>query len=90
MFGVKKKARKKKHTYEGKKIQSFSDLSVGDYVIHENHGLGIFPRHRKVEVSGNTKDYIKIEYGDGGNLYISYPDGSGAEICGQRCEETKG
>ncbi len=70
MFGVKKKARKKKHTYEGKKIQSFSDLSVGDYVIHENHGLGIFRGIEKVEVSGNTKDYIKIEYGDGGNLYI--------------------
>ena len=46
------------------------DLSIGDYVVHENHGLGIYRGIEKVDVDGVTKDYIKIEYGGGGNLYI--------------------
>lgn len=70
IFGVEKKKRKKKSTYEGKKIHSFTDLSIGDYVVHENHGLGIYKGIEKIEVEKTAKDYIKIEYSDGGNLYI--------------------
>ena len=69
MFGVEKKKRKKT-TYEGTKIQSFSDLSVGDYVVHEDHGLGIYRGIEKIEQDGIIKDYLKVEYGDGGNLYL--------------------
>ncbi len=43
---------------------------MGDYVVHENHGLGIYRGIEKVKVEGVVKDYIKIEYRDGGNLYI--------------------
>lgn len=71
MFGMEKKKRKKKKTvYEGKKIQSFSELSVGDYVVHEDHGLGVYRGIEKIERDNIIKDYIKIEYGDGGNLYL--------------------
>ncbi|NLJ97185.1 MAG: transcription-repair coupling factor, partial [Clostridiales bacterium] len=56
--------------YEGKQIQSFTDLTPGDYVVHENHGLGVYKGIEKIEVDKVTKDYIKIEYGDGGVLYI--------------------
>ena len=71
MFGVeKKKQKRKKTTYEGTKIQSFSDLSVGDYVVHEDHGLGIYRGIEKIEQDGIIKDYLKVEYGDGGNLYL--------------------
>ena len=50
MFGLEKKRRRKKKTaYEGKKIQSFSELSVGDYVVHESHGLGIYRGIEKIE-----------------------------------------
>ena len=38
---IKKKKRRKKSNYQGKAIQSFSELAVGDYVVHEEHGLGI-------------------------------------------------
>ncbi len=68
--GEKKKKHKKKTSYEGQKIQSFSDLSIGDYVVHENHGLGIYRGIEKVEVEKKLKDYIKIEYAGSGNLYI--------------------
>ncbi len=56
--------------YEGEKIASFSDLGIGDYVVHENHGLGIYRGIEKIEVEKTTKDYIKIEYAKGGTLYI--------------------
>jgi transcription-repair coupling factor (superfamily II helicase) len=70
IFGIEKKKKRKKREYEGNKIQSFTDLNVGDYVVHENHGLGIYKGIEKIEVDKVTKDYIKIEYGGGGVLYI--------------------
>lgn len=69
IFGQKKKKRKRK-VYEGQKIQSFSELKVGDYVVHENHGLGIYQGIEKIEVDKVAKDYMKIAYAAGGNLYI--------------------
>ena len=69
IFGKKKKKKKRK-TYEGKKIQEFAELKPGDYVVHENHGLGIYQGIEKVEVDAVTRDYMKISYADGGILYI--------------------
>ena len=66
----KKKKKKKRKTYEGKKIQEFAELKPGDYVVHENHGLGIYQGIEKVEVDTVTRDYMKISYADGGILYI--------------------
>ncbi len=70
IFGAEKKKKKKKKVYEGQKINDFSELKVGDYVVHESHGLGVYRGIEKVEVEKVVKDYIKIEYRDGGNLYI--------------------
>ena len=62
--------KRRKTTYQGKKIQSISELSVGDYVVHEDHGVGIYRGIEKIEQDHIVKDYLKIEYGDGGNLYL--------------------
>ena len=71
IFGAEKKKRtRKKRTYEGTQIGSFRELKVGDYVVHENHGLGIYRGLEKIKVDGKVKDYLKIEYAKGGNLYI--------------------
>ena len=69
IFGKVKKKKKRK-SYEGRKIQSFSELKPGDYVVHENHGLGIYQGIEKIEVDKIAKDYMKISYAKGGNLYI--------------------
>ena len=69
IFGKVKKKKKRK-TYEGRKIQSFTELKPGDYVVHENHGLGIYQGIEKIEVDRIAKDYMKISYAKGGNLYI--------------------
>ncbi len=70
IFAAEKKKKKHKTQYEGQKIQNFTDLKVGDYVVHEHHGLGIYRGIEKVEVDKVAKDYMKIEYRDGGNLYV--------------------
>lgn len=70
IFGKEKKKRRKKTEYSGKKIQSFTELNVGDYVVHENHGLGVYRGIEKVEVENVVKDYIKIEYAGRSNLYV--------------------
>ena len=72
MFGntnaVQKKRKQKK--LDGQHIAKLSELSVGDYVVHEDHGIGIYRGIERIESQGVTKDYIKVEYGDGGNLYL--------------------
>ena len=70
IFGAEKKKKKRKKLYSGQKIQSFEDLKVGDYVVHESYGLGIYRGIEKVTAEGISKDFVKIEYRDGGNLYI--------------------
>lgn len=70
IFGQEQKKKKKKKNYSGSRIQDFAELSVGDFVVHEKHGLGIYQGIEKVEVDRIVKDYIKIEYRGGSNLYI--------------------
>ena len=70
IFGVKKKKKEKKSHYQGQRISDFAQLKPGDYVVHENYGLGIYRGTERQIVDKVTKDYIKIEYGDGGKLYF--------------------
>ena len=64
----KKKRRTKEHT--GKTIASFTQLHPGDYVVHENHGIGVYRGIEKILADGVQKDYMKIEYAGGSNLYV--------------------
>lgn len=70
IFGQKKKKKTKVKHYEGKSIAGFSELSIGDHVVHEFHGLGIYRGIEKIERDGIIKDYIKIEYAKGDCLYV--------------------
>ncbi|MDY2897935.1 MAG: transcription-repair coupling factor, partial [Candidatus Limivivens sp.] len=70
VFGKEHKKKKRQKTYEGQKIQSFTELSVGDYVVHENHGLGVYRGIEKIVVDKVAKDYMKIEYAVNSFLYV--------------------
>ncbi len=70
IFGKTKKKKRRRHTYEGSRIRDFTELKVGDYVVHESHGLGIYEGIEKIEVDKVAKDYMKISYAKGANLYI--------------------
>lgn len=73
MFGEDKKKRRKRRqsSSDSERVRSFKELSVGEYVVHEGHGVGIYRGIENVEVDGVAKMImIKIEYGGGGSLYI--------------------
>ncbi|MBQ7103821.1 MAG: transcription-repair coupling factor, partial [Anaerotignum sp.] len=70
LFGGKEKKRKKKRRKNGAAIESFTDLRIGDHVVHDNHGIGVFRGLEKISVDGVQKDYMKISYRDGGSLFV--------------------
>ena len=51
-------------------ISSYEDLQIGDYVVHENHGIGRYLGIESINVESVIKDYIKIEYDKSGILYV--------------------
>lgn len=63
------KKRRKKHK-NGQRISSITDLSIGDYVVHSIHGIGIFDGIHKIDAQGIVKDYIKIKYAKQDVLYV--------------------
>lgn len=65
-----KKARRRKNK-DGVAIQNISDLKAGDYVVHENHGIGIFRGIEQIITDGVSKDFIKIGYAKEDVLYVS-------------------
>ena len=52
------------------RINSYADLSVGDYVVHETHGIGRFSGVIRMQVDGYDKDYVKITYAGADVLYV--------------------
>ena len=64
----KRKKRPAKH--KSSKIESFTDLRVGDYVVHETHGIGIYEGIEQITIDNVSRDYLKLTYSDGGKLYV--------------------
>lgn len=65
-----KKKNKYKSRKAGEEIHSLDELHKGDYIVHNLHGIGIFDGICPLELSGITKDYIKIAYAKGDTLYV--------------------
>ncbi len=72
IFGREKpKKRRRQRAYDGgQRIASFTELSPGDYVVHESHGLGVYRGIEKIESDHVMKDYMKIEYAGNSTLYV--------------------
>ena len=68
--GVSTTTKRIRKTQNGQKINTYADLQEGDYVVHENHGIGIYRGVETIKVQDIQKDYIKIEYADKGMLYV--------------------
>ncbi len=69
-ISTKKKDRKRKRIKDGEKIENFADLKVGDYIVHEDYGIGVFDTIERITVENIEKDYVKINYAGNDNLYI--------------------
>ncbi len=53
-----------------KRIKSYTDINVGDFVVHRTHGIGEYAGIKKIVVSGITKDYFQIKYHGTDVLYV--------------------
>ncbi len=67
----KKRRRTRRKSKDGTPIQNISDLKVGDYVVHENHGVGIYRGIEQILTDGVSKDYMKIGYAKEDVLYVA-------------------
>ncbi len=70
IFGESKKKRKKARISKENRIDSFTDLHVGDFVVHQNHGIGQYVGLERLTVEGAQKDYLKLIYKGGDSLYV--------------------
>lgn len=69
-FGQDRKRKRVSGKKEGSKIKAFTDLSIGDFVVHQAHGIGQYVGIQKLVVDNVKRDYLKIRYQDGDFLYI--------------------
>lgn len=72
VFGESKKKSIRKHKNQKgmAKIKSFGELKPGDYVVHVNSGIGVYKGIKQIDVAGNKRDYLDIEYQKGDKLYV--------------------
>lgn len=70
IFKNTKKKKRRKKSSKGKQIKAFTDLKKGDYVVHENHGIGRFTGIEPLVVEGIRKDYMTIQYAGKDVLYV--------------------
>ena len=69
-FTKSKKTKKVSDTFKSGEKIVFADLKIGDYIVHKNHGIGIFTGVNTIKEDGITKDYIQLKYKDGDILYV--------------------
>ena len=66
----KRRGKRLKNAADRRKVDSFTDLSPGDLVVHEHHGIGRFVGMVKMTVDGVEKDYVKLAYAGTDTLYL--------------------
>lgn len=54
----------------GQKIQAFTDLAPGNYIVHESHGVGVYLGTVRMEVEGKYRDYLHLQYAGTDKLYV--------------------
>ncbi|MCT4607205.1 MAG: transcription-repair coupling factor [Marinisporobacter sp.] len=70
IFGKAKRKRTAKKRKDARPIKSFIDLNIGDYVVHENHGVGKYIGVEQLKVEKAKKDYLKVKYSGEDILYV--------------------
>ena len=70
LFNIPKKRKRTPEQFKTGETIIFSDLKVGDFIVHRSNGVGQFIGINTIKTDGITKDYIKIRYRDDGVLYV--------------------
>ena len=69
IFG-KGKQKRRSSTSADKKMSAFTELKVGDFVVHENHGIGQYLGTVRMNIDGTLRDFLNIRYGGTDKLYV--------------------
>ena len=86
---IRKRRLRKRRRTKGRAIDSFAELSAGDLIVHDNHGVGVFKGIERITTDDIVRDYLKILYADDGVLYVptsqmdivqKYIGGEGAKL----------
>lgn len=63
-------SQKKKRKKAKDALNSLTEITPGDLVVHQNHGIGRYAGIQRMAVQGVTKDYLRIEYDKKDVLYV--------------------
>lgn len=69
LYGAAYKKRRTRRT-SGERIEAFTELAVGDYVVHEEHGVGVYRGTVRLQSEGRWRDYLFIQYQGNDKLYV--------------------
>lgn len=70
IFGARRRTLRRRKYERGSPVAAFTDLAVGDLVVHEDHGIGRYLGLRTMRVGDQEGDFLELEYADGGRLYV--------------------
>jgi transcription-repair coupling factor (superfamily II helicase) len=70
IFGARRRALRRPKYQRGAALTAFTDLAVGDLVVHEDHGIGRYLGLRTMSVGDREGDFLLLEYSEGGRLYV--------------------
>jgi transcription-repair coupling factor (superfamily II helicase) len=70
IFGARRRTLRRPKYQRGAALTAFTDLEVGDLVVHEDHGIGRYLGLRTMSVGDRDGDFLLLEYGEGGRLYV--------------------
>ena len=70
LFGTTRQRAARRRRKAGEAIRAFTDLKVGDYVVHESHGIGVYTGIARMTMQGKTRDYLHIQYQGTDALYV--------------------
>ncbi|WP_289049082.1 transcription-repair coupling factor [uncultured Acidaminococcus sp.] len=70
IFGMQKKRRMARQKGKGPALNYFSDIKVGDYVVHDVQGIGRYMGVETIEIDGVHRDYLQLQYAKGDKLHV--------------------
>jgi transcription-repair coupling factor (superfamily II helicase) len=70
VFGPKVRKRKARPSHEGYFLRSFGELKEGDFVVHADHGIGVYRGLEKLSLGEMENDFLRLEYLEGDKLFI--------------------
>jgi transcription-repair coupling factor (superfamily II helicase) len=70
IFGPREKRRGRKHFADGPSLESLAHLGTGDYLVHADHGIGVYRGLVSLELRGVAGEFLRLEYADDARLFV--------------------